>query len=518
VSKGYAFGPVALAEVPADAKISGIMVRPKPNGSVRVILNLSAPKGRSVNDGIDKDDFPAKMSSTSAWLWVLEQAGRNCVFSKTDWAAAYKQISVRTLDTDLQWFSWAGKYFKELCLIFGSASSAGIFDDTAKLILDLVCRMANFPPHMVCQHLDDICAASSASAAPKLAKFDDDFQKLASHLGIALAPRDDPEKSFGPSTSGTVFGIHYDTKSWTWAIPEEKLANIYHCLSRAIEAESMDSKQWKSLAGKLIHIKPLVPAGRFNIDKIMATYALANKQDSITISSACRRQLKFWRLFIQVCSGRIAIPRPNGRPNIGALNAYTDAAGGSIESVGRGTGGVLDDWWFYVPWPKRINAGGWKINGKKVSRKLSALELVGPLITVAAAAQRCRGSALNIWVDNAGSVQVFNKGYSRSCPLCTTLVKALSTVAAGFGIAVSIIKVTRCSETGAVLADQLSKARFSAFRQTAQTANWPLQIAPAAVPVSLLQWIDKPVPSDGLGHTILKELSMSFPVPGYSVW
>ncbi len=66
VKKGYAYGPVTAAQLPATAKISGIMVRPKPNGSVRVILNLSAPKGRSVNDGIDKDEFPAKMSSTGA--------------------------------------------------------------------------------------------------------------------------------------------------------------------------------------------------------------------------------------------------------------------------------------------------------------------------------------------------------------------------------------------------------------------------------------------------------------------
>jgi hypothetical protein len=43
VNKGYAFGPVEAAQVPAVAKVSGIMVRPKPNRSVRVILNLSAP-------------------------------------------------------------------------------------------------------------------------------------------------------------------------------------------------------------------------------------------------------------------------------------------------------------------------------------------------------------------------------------------------------------------------------------------------------------------------------------------
>jgi hypothetical protein len=104
------------------------------------------------------------MSSTSAWLKVLNNAGRGCLITKTDWAAAYKHICVRQEDLNLQWFSWAGKYFMELCLIFGSASSAGIFDDVAKLVLDLVCRRANFPRNMVCQHLDDVCAATAAGS------------------------------------------------------------------------------------------------------------------------------------------------------------------------------------------------------------------------------------------------------------------------------------------------------------------------------------------------------------------
>jgi hypothetical protein len=112
VQKGYVFGPVEAALVPAGAKVSGIMVRPKPNGSVRVILNLSAPKGRSVNDGINKDEFPATMSSTAAWLAVLNKAGKGCLITKTDWASAYKHICVREADTDLQWFSWGASFLK----------------------------------------------------------------------------------------------------------------------------------------------------------------------------------------------------------------------------------------------------------------------------------------------------------------------------------------------------------------------------------------------------------------------
>ena len=65
----------------------------------------------SVNDGIRAEEFPAVMSSTAAWLKVLNRAGKGCWISKTDWASAYKQIPVRREDTILQWFEWGGKFF-----------------------------------------------------------------------------------------------------------------------------------------------------------------------------------------------------------------------------------------------------------------------------------------------------------------------------------------------------------------------------------------------------------------------
>ena len=516
IDKGYAFGPVPANEVPAAAKVSGIMVRPKPNGSVRVILNLSAPKGRSVNEGIDKKDFPATMSSTAAWLTVLDSAGKGCLITKTDWASAYKHICVRQEDTDLQWFAWCGMFFLELCLIFGAISSAGIFDDTNKVALDLVCRRATFPRHMVCQHLDDVCAAAAAGT-DALHRFDEAFKEIATSIGIQLAPRDDHEKSFAPCTAGVVFGVHYDTISWTWAIPEEKLTRTCMLLEAAIETGSMPAKDMRSLAGKLIHVKPLVPGGRFNIDKIMRAYkAAANTDEPVEISSACRRQLRFWHLFLQVCSSRVDIPRPPGKRTAGALDAFTDAAGGTCEAVGRGTGGVLGDWWYYVPWARRINAGGWRIDGKKVGRKLSALELVGPLVVVSAAHTMCRGQTLQVWVDNAGSVEVYKKGYSRNCRLCTTLVKAMATVAAGIGCKLEVLKITRCTGTGAVLADQLSKARFRQFRETAAAASWPLQLAPARIPATLLKWLDRPFPCDRLGGDILREIGGQCAVAYYT--
>jgi len=517
IRKGFAFGPVSKDAVPRTAKISGIMVRPKPNGSARIILNLSAPKGRSVNDGISKDDFPASMSSTTAWLIVLHKAGRNCWICKADWSDAYKHFAVREQDTDLQWFSWGGKYFKELALIFGGSSSAGIFDDGAKTVLDFVCRHAAFPHSMVCQHLDDVCAAAPHNSEA-VHKFDTSFMEIADYVGVKLAPRDDPEKSFGPSKSGTVFGVFYDTVEWTWKIPHEKLARLIADIRSALAATDISETATKSIVGKIIHLRPLLPAGKFSIDQIMRLLANSSKADRVVVHEEAKEQLLFWITLLKTCSGNTRIPDPNHSPSAMALEAFTDAARGSAGNPASGTGGIMGDWWFWVPWAKIIQHGILRHEGKKVGRKLSALELIGPLITIAANFEACRFRQLIIWVDNAGSVEIWRKGYSNHCSLSNTIAKAINMVAVAAGCEIFLQKITRCSNAGARIADHLSKGRLAPARSEALQAGFQMQNEPGRLPRALLLWLQKPCCDHSLGHNIVREIALRtpVPVPGYS--
>ena len=157
------------------------------------------------------------------------------------------------------------------------------------------------------------------------------------------------------------------------------------------------------------------------------------------------------------------------------------------------------------------------MDGKKVGRKLSALELIGPLIALVAFADECRRWPVSIWVDNAGSVGVWRKGYSSYCRLCTTLVKAISVVAAGLRCRVAVQKITRCSDRGAVIADMLSKAQFEEAALHARQDGGRWQPEPARVPGVLLEWVAAPYPDDDLGHRLLMHLAASgVPVLGYS--
>ena len=417
VAKGFAAGPVDEGDLPAGAKINSILCREKPNGAVRVILNLSAPQGVSVNDGIDISNFPATMSSTEKYIGVLNEAGIGCLMTKIDWAAAYKHVAVAKKDMNLQWFQWLGKFFVEKCLVFGGASSAGIYDRLAKTVLDIVVRASGFPASMICQHLDDVCAAAPAGSG-LAGEFDRKYTEIAGRIGVKLAPRDDPDKSFAESTVGVVFGVRYDTEAWTWGMPEDKLSKFGDQVKRLLAAEEVRQDEIQSVVGRIINVKALVPGGRFSMDHLMRLQNVHDKgSQMVRLNDKFKRQLYNWLVLLMACSGRASIPREEERLPPWAVECFTDAAGGSLESPGRGLGAVIPDlgWWSYMPWTRAVNSGTVTHEGKKVGRKLSALELMGPLLVMAAGAGELRGLALKFWVDNSGSCIIWRKGYSIQC-------------------------------------------------------------------------------------------------------
>jgi hypothetical protein len=444
------------------------------------------------------------MSSTKKWLEVLDKAGRGAEMVKIDWASAYKHVAVRRQDIELQFFHWLGKDFVELCLVFGGRSSAGIYDRLAKLVLKVVILFCNFPAEMVCQYLDDVCAAGP-SGCPLLARFEAAYREVANHLGVQLAPTTDPDKAFSAATAGVVLGVHYDTIAWTWSIPQEKLARLLHQIRTAMSADWLCQCDIWSLVGRILHYAPLVPSGKYNISALIKAHGHStDRYTQVELAPQFKQQLHFWWVMLKTVDGVSSIPRPDSFP-AWTFEFFTDAAGGSSNSIGLGSGGHGGPFWFYIPWGYRINSGVRSADGKQLSRKLSALELVGPLVCVSAGRRFCKKKSVRVWVDNAGSVGIWRKGYSSTCDLCTTLVCAIARVAAAFGCTLTIDKITRCSNTAASLADDLSKCDFQAF-YTRWPHNSPRDIEPAWIPPSILSWIDRPAMDLSLGDKILSDI------------
>ena len=152
--------------------------------------------------------------------------------------------------------------FCELCLVFGAASSAGIYDRVAKVVLFTVIRRCGFQRSLTSQHLDDCCAAAPAGD-DSIYQFDNEYKAVAGELGIQLAPRDNPEKSFGPTTEGCVYGINYNTVTQMWWMGEEKIARLMTLIRELVENVEIEAHKVWSLADKIGHVNDLAIGGRF---------------------------------------------------------------------------------------------------------------------------------------------------------------------------------------------------------------------------------------------------------------
>ena len=85
MQEGYIMGPFDEDDIPFEAnRFSGLMVKLKPDGSARLILNLSKGDPYSVNEGIDSSDFPSVMSSTTEFVRVLNRNGKGALMTKID--------------------------------------------------------------------------------------------------------------------------------------------------------------------------------------------------------------------------------------------------------------------------------------------------------------------------------------------------------------------------------------------------------------------------------------------------
>ena len=241
--------------------------------------------------------------------------------------------------------------------------------------------------------------------------------------------------------------------------------------------------------GQLMRSSKTGPDG--NIDKV------------VSLSDWARAEAYYWRTMLPFCSRRMLLPDPAYRLPEWSLTAYPDAAGGSLRMKGLGAGAVLGpNWWAYLPWGHAINSGKVYRDGQKLSNKMSAWELVGPLLVLTAGVDLVRNRSLIIPVDNYGSGAIYRKGWCTSCMLCTTLALAVSEISAAINCKLEITKIKRCSNDQAEAADAVSKADWARFRRLMPRAN----MEPARIPVTLVRWIQDPVEDRKLGERILKEM------------
>ena len=235
---------------PISLHVSPLMVRDKQDSmKKRTIMDLSWPKGASVNAAVQKDiylgtqymlTYPSIDSITNS----LVKLGPAALIYKVDISRAFRQIKIDPRDIDLLGLKFQNQYFIDRSVPFGYRNGSQIFQRCTDAIR-FTMQQHGFP-HLF-NYIDDLIYTGLPS------NINDSFQfllKLLQELGLDISQK----KLVPPSTSVVCLGIHINTVDRTLSIPDNKLAEIVNICKSWVSKTYCSKKQLQSLLGSLLYV------------------------------------------------------------------------------------------------------------------------------------------------------------------------------------------------------------------------------------------------------------------------
>ena len=269
---------------------------PKKDGSHRIILDLSSPRGSSINEGISPDLYSVKYSNFDYAIKLVTTVGKNCFMAKLDIKHAFRLCPVHPSDWPYLGYKWLDQYFVDLRLPFGSRSSPFIFNQFAEALLWILICVFGIP-HII-HYLDDffLCASSFEECENDMAKV-----KLAfSELGVPLAP----DKVIGPATVITYLGIEINSVSETIRLPTEKFDELNILLQQWELRKKCTKRELLSLIGSLSFACKVVKPGRMFLRRLIdLSTSVTNLNHHISLSSEARADIHWWIDFFPSWNG-----------------------------------------------------------------------------------------------------------------------------------------------------------------------------------------------------------------------
>ena len=302
-------------------------------GKWRTIVDLSAPRGCSVNSGISESLCSLSYASLDNAVGLIQRLGPGTQLVKLDLKDAYRMIPVHPYDHHLLAVTWRDAIYVDRCLPFGLRSAPKIFTAVADaLSWAIYCRGVRYLLH----YLDDfllIGAPESNEAAVAFSTTMDTFREL----GVPVAS----QKTEGPATCITFLGIIVDTVSCQLRLPGEKLQRLQLLLLEWQRRKSVTLKELECLLGHLAHAATVIHPGRVFLRELFSLLSVAKRARWARLNQTARADIRWWQFFLQHWNGVSLFP-----PAEPSIHVFSDASGG----FGCGAFSVSAGW-FQLQWP-----------------------------------------------------------------------------------------------------------------------------------------------------------------------
>ena len=215
---GRLIGPFDRSAFPwVQTSPFGVIPKSEP-GKWRLIVDLSAPLGFSVNDGIERRLCSVSYMSVDEVVDRVLEVGQGALLAKFDLRSAYRNIPIHPDDRRLLGMVWEGQLYVDVVLPFGLRSAPKIFNAVADALAFIIGeRGVEWLRH----YLDDFVIVGP----PGSVQCGDDLKValgVCDETGFPVAVK----KTKGPVTLLEVLGIEVDSEAMVVRLPSEKLVRL----------------------------------------------------------------------------------------------------------------------------------------------------------------------------------------------------------------------------------------------------------------------------------------------------
>lgn len=395
------FSPDELEAVIGPFRTSPLGLVPKAGSAkFRLIQDMSFPRHSdttaSVNEGVCSDDFPTAWGTFDEAVKMLLSLPDGAEAATFDIRAAYRVTPIRPDQQNALCLIWRGKVYIDRAVMFGLASSAGVFGAVADMIV-AISLAHGFGP--MCKWVDDFLVIR----LPGQRWTEADFVQTTGMLGVPWAP----EKTRPFAFRQRYLGFIWDLAQRTVELPQDKLDEIKAMLDLwTTSKDTFTARDCARLHGKLAHISSIFPLIRPFLRSMARLYSsFMTSRARLHIPHSVHQDLS-WTLDLLT---RLPNRLPLRQPEPLDVQWWGDA------STSFGVGVTIGPFWGVWRWSDQLAIGpglqydiAW---GEAIAVEIGLLMAEHHGLVAKAAATHAR---ILVRSDNQAIVAVVNKGRSAS--------------------------------------------------------------------------------------------------------
>ncbi|XP_068739614.1 uncharacterized protein [Montipora capricornis] len=281
ISKLLLKGVIERTCLTGNGFVSNVFVRPKKDGTYRMILNL-----KSLNEFVVYQHF--KMDNI---LTALKLMRPKCFMASVDLKDAYYSVPIASEDRKFLSFEWKGDYYQYTCLPNGLACAPRLF---TKILKPIYAHLHSVG-HVSMGHIDDSFLVGYTRSACEL-----NIQHTVEcfdSLGFVIHP----EKSvLIPIQELEFLGFLLNSISMTIRLPPSKAAHVKSACENLLSETKVTIRELAHVIGLLVSSLPGVQFGRLHYrqlekDKSRALQLCKGNYDGpVTLSNDSRSELEWW--------------------------------------------------------------------------------------------------------------------------------------------------------------------------------------------------------------------------------